>query len=346
MVTVRRFPLVRHLRAEPNEYILHHRRGRIAREGAGQSYWFAPLNAAITHVPTEDLEATFILDERTVDFQDLHVVVTIDYRIVDPEAASRRVDFGVSLDTGAWLEDPVERLSGLWAQRAQEPARRCLEGVTLVEALRAGPTVIRRAVEEGLLADEDLALMGLRLVQVQVTRVSTKPEVEKSLQTPARESMREKADEAVFRRRALAVENERAIQENELQTRIKLETQRERLIEKESTNRQLEVETEAASERYRTEAEVERERLRVEGTSEGRVVAARAHAESHRLTAESQAEGERQRLEAWEGASSRVLLGMALQEFAKNIENIHHLNVTPNMLGDAFKELLTEGKAT
>jgi hypothetical protein len=39
MTTIARVGFVRHLRAEPNEFILHYRGGKLARRGASLASW-------------------------------------------------------------------------------------------------------------------------------------------------------------------------------------------------------------------------------------------------------------------------------------------------------------------
>jgi len=46
--------------------------------------------------------------------------------------------------------------------------------------------------------------------------------MEKAMEAPIRECIQQEADEAAFARRALAVEKERAIKENELKNQIEL----------------------------------------------------------------------------------------------------------------------------
>ena len=74
MAAISRFgPFFAHLRADPNQYVLHYRKGAVARQGAGLAYWFRPLHAAVSQVPVEDVETTFLLRERAADFQDVSV---------------------------------------------------------------------------------------------------------------------------------------------------------------------------------------------------------------------------------------------------------------------------------
>ncbi|MCL2778241.1 MAG: hypothetical protein FWD73_09570 [Polyangiaceae bacterium] len=52
--------------------------------------------------------------------------------------------------------------------------------------------------------------------------IRPKSEMEKAMEAPIRECIQQEADEAAFARRALAVEKERAIKENELKNQIEL----------------------------------------------------------------------------------------------------------------------------
>lgn len=331
MAHIRRFGMLGHLRAEPNQHILHYRKGRLARQGAGLAYWFNPLTAAVAQIPVEDIETTFLLKERTRDLQEVTVQVALTYRCADPQAAASRVNFSLVLTTGAWAENPLERLAGFWSQRTQHPARAYLASVPLTEAVQVGAERIRAAIEEALARDPALGTMGLALVGVQVIRVAPTAELEKALATPTREALQQKADQAVFERRALAVEKERAIKENELATQIELARRQEGLITQQGANLLREAQTKAAADRARVTAEAEAAEVKAMGD-----------AKAIRLLADAKAEGERRRVEVWRDATGRVLIGLALQEFAGKVESIGHLNITPNLFGDAFRELLTE----
>ena len=102
MAQIRHYPFLYHLRAEPSQFVLHYRRGALVRSGAGLAYWFNPLSAALAQVPVEDCETTFVLQERSADFQEVSVQCTVTYRFSDPARAASRLDFGISLATGAW----------------------------------------------------------------------------------------------------------------------------------------------------------------------------------------------------------------------------------------------------
>jgi regulator of protease activity HflC (stomatin/prohibitin superfamily) len=341
MAHIRRVGMLGHLRAEPNQHILHYRKGKLARQGPGLAYWFNQLNAAVAQIPAEDIETTFLLKERTRDLQEVTVQVVLTYRCVDPRVAASRVNFSLALETGAWIEKPLERLAGLWSQRAQDPARLYLASVPLTEAVQLGAERIRRAIAQAVTADPEIEAMGLALVGVQVVRVAPSAELEKALATPTREALQQKADQAVFERRALAVEKERAIKENELATQIELARRQEGLIAQEGANLLREAQTKAAADRERVTAEAETQQIAAKAAAQVAEVKAEGDAKALRLLADAKAEGERRRVEVWRDATGRVLLGLALQEFAGKVETIGHLNITPNLFGDAFREFLT-----
>jgi len=340
MAHITRLGLLRHLRAEPNQYILHYRRGKVARSGLGLAYWFLPLSAAVAQVPGEDVETTFILGERSADFQEVTVQVTLVYRVADPVQAAQRTNFSIALNTGLWVEQPLQRLNNLWANWSRHPVRACLIARPVVDIVRSGADETREALEKALRENPAVESVGLELVSVQVDQVTPTAELEKALQTPKREEIQQKADEAVFQRRAMAVEKERAIKENELATEIELARRQEELIRQEGDNHMLAVQQEADQAKFSVEAEAEREVISARGTAEATDLLSEAEAESKRKLLEVENAAEARRVELWKDAPPAVTFGLAVQQLATKIEHIEHLNLTPDLLGDTLQRLL------
>ncbi len=375
MANVSRFGPVRHLRAEPNQFILHYKGGKVVASGAGIAYFFNPLSAAVAQVPVEDCETTFVLNERAADFQEVSIQCTLAYRVVDHARAAGRVNFTISLENGAWIEQPLDRLATLWAQKALEPVRKFVAGAPVVDVVQKGAEHIRASLDATLRADPELAAIGLELVTVQVSRVAPTAELEKALQTPTREALQQKADEAMFSRRALAVEKERAIKENELATELELEKRRTQLIEQRGSNQLSEIQQVATSEKARVEAELarqklvahgeaERVRIAAEAESKRQLVLAEAEAEKSRLAAAAHArdylaraggetegrklwdgvelEREARRVELWKQTPKHVATAFAMQTAAAKLDKINHLNVTPDLVRTLLEEMATE----
>jgi hypothetical protein len=85
------------------------------------------------------------------------------------------------------------------------------------------------------------------VVGVRVVALRPEPEVEKAMRTPTREQVQQQADKATFECRAVAVERERAIGENELQTQIELARREEQLVSQRGANARREAEENAAA---------------------------------------------------------------------------------------------------
>ena len=214
----------------------HQKRGAVAHEGVGQAFFFRPLPAVLSEVPVDDRELPLLFHARTADFQDLAVQATVTYRVVAPQRAADRVDFGLDVETGAWRGDPLQQVATLVTELAQQPALDLLTRVPLREALTAGVAPVRDAVALALADDERLEEIGVSVRGVRVVALRPEPDVERALQTPTREQVQTDADGATYARRALAVERERAIAENELANQLELARREEELVGQRGTN--------------------------------------------------------------------------------------------------------------
>jgi regulator of protease activity HflC (stomatin/prohibitin superfamily) len=322
----------RHLRADATSHVLHYRNAKLVRSGRGAAFWFSPFAASLAEVPVDDRELTLALHGRSGDFQDVVVQGVLTYRIVDPERTAGRIDFTIDPRRGTWLRQPLEKLALVLSQLAQQHALACLQSAPLRELVTQGPERVRLEVEQALVPSSMVAQMGVEVVSVRISAVKPTPEVERALEAPMREHIAQEADEATFRRRALAVEKERAIAENELQNQIELARREEQLIEQQGLNEKRQAVDHAESARIAAEAGAGR--VRIEGM-----------AEAERITAVEGARGEleRKRLGAYRSMPPAVLAALAAQEFATKIECIEHLNITPDLLGPLLSNLLEAG---
>lgn len=332
MSQIKRLPGISHLRAEPTTHVLRYRKGQLTTSEPGGSFWFRPINAAIAEVPIDDREQSFLFKGRSADFQDVVVQGTITFRVVDPELAARRIDFGVELESGIHVEEPLERLTQMVSQTAQQLALDWIAHRKLDDVLRQAVQDLRPLMVTGLSTDPTLADVGLEVATVRLTRVAPNPELEKALQAPTREHLQQAADEATFERRALAVEKERAIAENELANQIELERRREQLIAQEGANQQRTARDEAEAMSIEANAQAERAKL---GSA--------ARAEGIRLVEDAQIEAERSRIAIYRDLPSSVLLGLAAREMAGKLERIDHLNLSPDGLTGLLQSVMTAG---
>jgi regulator of protease activity HflC (stomatin/prohibitin superfamily) len=318
---IRRFPTVRHLRGAPTQYIRHLRQGKLVHEGAGLSFFFRPLTAVLSEVPVDDRELPLLFHARTADFQDLTVQASVTFRVTDPATAAARIDFSIDPDTGRWRGTPLEQVGGLLTETAQQQVLGLIARSRLTGVLEDGVAQVRDQIQRGLTADPRLAETGIAVIGVRVVAIRPEPELEKALRTPARELVQQEADRATYERRALAVERERAIAENEMQNQIELARREEQLVAQRGANARRQAQDDAAARQIETEAQAQRE-LRL----------AQAGAEATRAVGTAEAEIEAAKLAAYAGLAPATLLSLAARELAGQLPQIGSLVLTPDLL--------------
>jgi len=328
MVQITRYPILSHLRAEPNQHVMCFRRGKLVRSGRGLTFWFRPLNSAIAVLPAEDLEIPFLIHGRSKDFQEAHVQGAVTYRVANFDLLAQRADFSVDLVSGQYRHKPLERIAGAMTELAQQLAIDLLAQEPLARLLSVGCEQIRRQIDGGLRNDTGLTELGVAVVAVRVSAVSPSAEVEKALRIPIREAIQQDADEATFKRRAQAVEKERAIQENELQNKIELSKREAQLIEQQGTN-----------ERHRAIDESEASRIAAEGQASRHELDANARAAGIRVLEAAKVVAERERMVIYKEFTPERLMALAVQELAGKLNTIGEVTITPDHLGSIFKQL-------
>ena len=321
MATIANFPIFKHLRAEPTMHVLHYRKGRLMEDGPGLAFWFRPINTAAAEVPLDDRDLAFLFHVRTADFQEVTVQGAITFRVVDPIRLARRIDFTVELTHGNWQLTPLEQMGDLLTQLAQQFVIDDLARRDLKTVLADGVQPIRERIAAGLAAEPTLPDLGLEVAAVRVAAVTPTAELEKALQQPTREAIQQKADEATFARRALAVEKERAIAENEVENRIELARREEQLVAQEGTNARRREEETAAAGKIAAVAADERERI-----------AAQREADTIDLVQGAELRAERERAEIQAAVPAETLLALALRELAGQLGQVEHLAITPELL--------------
>ena len=317
MTDIRSYPVFRHIRTEPSSFVLHYRRGVLRRSGRGLAFSFRPAVTSIVLVPMDDRELELVFHGRTSDFQDVTAQGVVTFRVEDPKLLADRIDFSIDLASGHYRRTPLEQLTSQIAQLAQQLTWEYIASTPLRTILVEGVDEVRRRIHEGLEAQGGLQEMGIRAIAVRIAAIQPTSSVAEALQTPARELIQQDADQATFQRRAIAVEKERAIEENELQNRIEIARRREQLVAQEGANARLHATEEAAAD----------------------AIAARSAAERIAQVDGVRVQTERDRIAIYRDLSPHVLLALAAREAAAKLTTIEHLNITPDMLTPALSSL-------
>ena len=299
----------RHVRSEAAGTLIVFRRGRQVRAGRGLSFWFDPDRTSLMEIPADDRDTDFVFQARSHDYQVVTVQGTIAWRAAEPDALAARVDFTIDLRTGRLRTEPLERIASLLIGLAQYGAARYVEHRTVGDLLAEGAAPIQEGVAAALSANVRLREMGLAVVSVRIAGVSPSADLARALETPTFERAQSMADEASFTRRALAVEKERAIAENELATKVELARRQAALIAQEDENARRVADGRAQAGRIAAQGEADRIRV---------VEAARNAAEGERLA-------------LLRGVDGAALQALTLRAFAEKLTKIDTLNVTPDL---------------
>jgi regulator of protease activity HflC (stomatin/prohibitin superfamily) len=290
--------MLRYFKGQPTDYVLRYSGGRVRAEGAGLAFFYLPYNTQVVAVPTQSLEAAFVFNELTRDYQQITLQGQATYRVRDPKAAAAQLNFRINPTTLAYVSDDPEKLGRRVTNLVQVETRAEVARRPLEEAIREA-TAVAAAVAERVTAAPALAALGVELQTVDFLSARPTPEVAKALEAEYREALLRKADEAVYARRAAAVDEERTIKEKELASDSALEEKRQGLIALQGANAIQEAD-------YQAQA---RERA-----------------------ATAEAKAAEQQLAVFRALEPRGLLAYALHELGANADRVGNLTITTELL--------------
>jgi hypothetical protein len=238
--------VVGYFKAEPTEYILASSNGQMLRQGAGLAFWYWPHRTSIVLVPIATTDATFVFNEVTGNFQAVTLQGQFTYRITRPEVISQLLNFTIDPRKRKYRSEDPEKLNQRIVNIVQMFTRNVLQQLSLEDALRSSEQLAHTVLER-LRAEQSLADLGVECLSLFFTSIKATPEMARALEAEYRESLQMRADQAIYARRAEAVEQERKIKQNELSTEVDLENRRQQLVDLQGTNarRQAAFEAEA-----------------------------------------------------------------------------------------------------
>lgn len=286
-------------KGQPTEYVIKYAGGRVVRQGPGLAFYYLRHNTQIVAVPTSSADAGFVFNETTNNFQAVTIQGQCTYRIANPQQAAALLNFTI---------DPVRR-----AHVSGDPER-LAQRVTNIIQMETRGEILQRSLEETLGQSEAIAArvaarirdgallepLGIELLSIYFVSAKPTPEVAKALEATYRETLLRKADEAIYARRASAVEEERKIKENELNTDITLEQQRQQLIDLQGANAHQEAEF---------------------------------HGKAFELEAGYKARGKEMELAVYRTLDPRAILALAMKELGENASRVGNLTITTEILG-------------
>ena len=287
-----------YFKAQPTEYVIKYSSGRIKREGQGLAFFFLKHNTQVVAVPTSSMDANLVFNEVTRNFQAVTIQGQFTYRVHDPKRTTSLLNFAMDPANRQYVSNDPDRLPQRITNVIQMETRTEIQRRSLEEVL-SQYEAIAAAVQTRIKDSSLLEPLGAELLSVYFVAVKPTPEVAKALEAEYRETLLRKADMAIYARRAAAVEEERKIKENELNTEITLEEQRKGLVDLQGQNALREAESRGKA--------LEEE--------------ARFKARARQLE-----------LGVYESVDARKVLALAMTELGQNAGRIGNLTITSEIL--------------
>jgi hypothetical protein len=324
------------IKAQPTTYLIQYRGGQAVREGVGLSFFYFRPTSSLVVVPVASQDQHFMFELITLDYQSVTVQGQVSFRVAEPHKAAQLLDFSLRQDASAYASEDPQKLKARVLAQVEVLAQQAVRGMALKQALLGAEAVAGR-ISAGLVEHREIASLGLEILDVSVLAIKPTPETARALEAEAREAILKASDEAIYARRNAAVEQERAIRENELDTEVAVE-QKKRLI------RETQLDAEASLRQRK--AELRQADMEADITLEERRKAwVERNAANSRMLAQAEAFRVGSVMEALEKADPRVvqslaavgmqpgqLIAQAFGGIAERAERIGQLNVSPELL--------------
>ena len=335
---------LRFIKVQPTTYLMQFRGGRIVREGVGLAFFYYAPTTSLVSVPIASTDAPFIFEEVTADFQTVTIQGQVTYRVSDPKKLAALMNFTLNAHGQNYGSDEPQKLPQRVINVVNVLARAELQTLPLRQAVRSSDTLVQ-AVRKKLADSTDIVQLGLEILGLSILAIKPTPETARALEAETREQLLKEADEAIYARRNSAVEQERGIKENELNTEIAVEQKKRQIREA-----QMDAERAVQEKRHQLEQSDMAAKVGLEEKRKQLVVLA---AQNAKAEADARAYGISTTVQALGTVDARVLqalvsVGMkpeqliaaAFQELAGNANKIGQLNISPDLL----KELLQNRK--
>lgn len=355
---------------QPTDYVMAIKNGKTVKKGSGLALLYNDFYTSILVAPTMAFDGAFAFDDLvTADYQTVCVQGAVTYIIDDYERAVKMADFAYDR---TYKNKQVNAMN-LFCKRINNVIKAIVISETGNREVRA---IIKQAddmadfLTDALKKDETIATLGVKILAVNILGITAKPETRKALEAAAREEILKEKDDAIYKRRNAAIEQERIIKENELNTEIKVAEKEKDIKEKEQEIKRKLLETELEMEMERQEREQEikgkvlaselelerkekEERVKMQQTEleekikleERNKEFVNLEVENAKKRAEEQAFAAAQMVKAYENANvalieacamanmdPKTLMAKAFVELGENAGKIGTLNMTPDIL--------------
>ncbi len=336
---------IKYKKFEPTEYVMKVKRGKVIQQGLGLSFFYNTMTTSMIVIPATAFDTSFVFDDiMTCDFQSVSVQGDISYTITNYEKAAQMVKFSYKNNKKEYeevLNEAKIKMSKQVMNLAKVYVTKFLSTKTVREAM-VSSDALAEAIAEGMKKDETIQEFGLQVLSVSILGILAKVETRKALEAATREEILKLQDDAIYKRRNAAIEQERIVKENELNTEIKIAEKQKEQREKEMETKRLIQEKQAELDAKKLNNDIvleEEKRKLVDLQTENEKKRSDAKAYDSQVLLKTFAGIDTEIIKALvaSGMDSRALIAKAFVEIGDKADKIGTLNVSPDLLESLTK---------
>jgi regulator of protease activity HflC (stomatin/prohibitin superfamily) len=327
---------IQFIKVGPTEFVMQFKHGKIIREGVGLSFFYYSPTSSLILVPVGSIDVPFIFQEITADFQEVTVQGQMSYRVTDPKKISKMMNYTLDSRGKAYESDDPKKLAQRLINHAQVLTSSSFKSMPLKEALGRSDNLVS-LLREGLQKSEVITSLGIEVLGLSILAIKPNPDTARALEADARERILRESDEAIYSRRNAALEHERSIKENELNTEIAVENKKRQILEAkmeaEKAVQQKKRELQEAEMATKIAIEEKNKALVSLASANAREEAdTKAYSLSVIMKAFSQVDPKIIQSLSSVGMEPNRLIALAFKELAEGADKIGQLNISPDLL--------------
>lgn len=331
---------IKYKKFEPTEYVMKVKKGKVVQKGLGLSFFYNTMTTSMMVLPATAFDASFAFDNiMTSDFQSVSVQGDISYTITDYEKAARMVDFSYKnskKENQEALNEAKQKMAKRIMNLAKVYVTKFISTKNVRTAIISGDA-LAADLRESMKQDETMQEFGLELVSISILGILAKPDTQKALEAATREEILKQQDDAIYKRRNAAIEQERVVKENGLNTEIKIAEKEKEKREKEMETKRLvqEKQAELDAKKLKNDIQLEEENRRLvdlQTENEKKKSDAKAYDSEVLLKTFAGIDTEIVKALAASGMDSKALIARAFVEIGDKADKIGVLNVSPDLL--------------
>lgn len=331
---------IKYKKFEPTEYVMKIKKGKIIQQGLGLSFFYNTMTTSIMVLPATAFDTAFAYDDiMTSDFQKITVQGDISYTISDYQKAAKMVDFSFKnnkKEQELTLTDARQKMAKRMMNLIKVYTAKYISTKNIKEVIKSADE-LAEVLKTALKKDETVQELGLQMIAVSILGILPQPDTRRALEAATREEILKQQDDAVYKRRNSAIEQERIIKENELNTEIKIaEKEKEKHEKNMETKRMLqEKQAELDAQKIANDISLEEEKQKLvdlQTENEKKKSDAKAYDSEVLLRTFAGVDAEIIKALAVSGMDSKALIAKAFVEIGDKADKIGVLNVSPDLL--------------